>query len=219
MDDSKIKYEDLISPDDSVKVLIEQLESLNRSYGEMIGAVKTGAKQIIDQMKSMSTATAEGRAQIDEATAAANRLERAQKELRFALSDTGKEVAWLKSQTASQNKMSIEQQQRAKALAGSYDLIKIQVKDLTRRYKELSAVERGGEKGDRLLGQLQSKKQQLAELDEQMKLHVQTLSAVEKAEQKLAFLRSEEGKRLIQLKQAIKQREPQPMKLLRLRSV
>lgn len=203
MDDDKIKYGDLISPDDSVKNLIDQLEALNKSYGEMLNAVKSGAKAIVDQMKSMSTATSEGRAQIDDATAAANRLERAQKELKFALSDTGKEVAWLKSQAASQNKMSIEQQKRAQALAGSYDLIKIQIKDLTRRYKELSAADRAGDKGDRLLGQLQSKKQQLADLDQQMKLHIQTLSAVEKAEQKLAFLRTEEGKRLIELKQAI----------------
>lgn len=203
MDEDKIKYSDLVSPDDSIKNLIEQLEDVNKSYAEMIGAIKSGAKEIISQLKAMSTATSEGREEIDDATIAANRLQRAQKELKFALSDTGKEVAWLKSQTASQNKMSIEQQKRAEALAGSYDKIKIQVKDLTRRYKELSAADRAGEKGDRLLGQLLTKKQQLADLDEQMKLHVQTLSAVEKAEQKLAFLRSEEGKYLMQLKQAI----------------
>ena len=203
MDDDKIKYEDLISPDDSVKNLIEQLTELNKTYGTILEVVKTGAKDIVAQLKSMSTATNEGRAEIDEATAAANRLVRAQKELKFAMSDTGKEVAWLKSQTASQNKMSIEQQKRAQALAGSYDLIKIQVKDLTRRYKELSDAERAGEKGDRLLGQLLNKKQQLADLDNQMKLHIQTLSAVEKAEQKLAFLRSAEGKRLMELKQLI----------------
>lgn len=203
MDDDKIKYEDLISPDDSVKNLIEQLTELNKTYGTILEVVKTGAKDIVAQLKSMSTATNEGRAEIDEATAAANRLARAQKELKFAMTDTGKEVAWLKSQVASQNKMSIEQQKRAQALAGSYDLIKIQIKDLTNRYKELSAADRAGAKGERLLGQLLNKKQQLADLDNQMKLHIQTLSAVEKAEQKLAFLRSAEGKRLMELKQLI----------------
>lgn len=203
MDEGKISYGDLVSPDDSIKNLIEQLEGVNKSFADMASSIKSGAKAIVDQMKSMSSATSEGREQIDEATLAANRLERAQKELRFAMSDTGKEVAWLKAQTASQNKMSAEQQKRAQALAGSYDLIKIQVKDLTARYKELSAAERAGDKGDRLLGQLMHKKQQLADLDNQMKLHVQSLSAVEKAEQKLAFLQSDEGKRLIQLKQAI----------------
>lgn len=203
MDDGKIKYNDLVSPDDSIKNLIEQLTELNKTYSSTLELIKSGAKDIVSQLKSMSTATSGGRAEIDEATAAANRLTRAQKELKFATSDIGKEVAFLKSQVASQNKMSIEQQKRANSLAGSYDLIKIQVKDLTRRYTELSAAERAGEKGERLLNQLLYKKQQLADLDSQMKLHVQTMSAVEKAEQKLAFLRSEEGKRLMELKKLI----------------
>lgn len=203
MDESKIKYEDLISPDDSIKNLIAQLDELNKTFGTMLEVIKAGAKDTVNSVKSMSTATSEGRAEIDEATIAANRLTRAQKELKFAMSDIGKEVAWLKSQTASYNKMSIEQQKRAQALAGSYDLIKIQIKDLTNRYKELSAADRAGEKGERLLGQLLNKKLQLADLDNQMKLHIQTLSAVEKAEQKLAFLRSAEGKRLMELKQLI----------------
>ena len=204
MDESKIKYEDLISPDDSIKNLITQLDELNKTYVAMLEVIKAGAKSMVSSVKSMSTATSEGRAEIDEATIAADRLTRAQKELKFAMSDTGKEVAWLKSQTASQNKMSIEQQKRAQALAGSYDLIKIQIKDLTNRYKELSAADRAGEKGERLLGQLLNKKQQLADLDSQMKLHIKALSEVEKAEQKLAFLRSAEGKRLMELKQQIR---------------
>lgn len=203
MDESKIKYEDLISPDDSIKNLIAQLDELNKTYGAMLEVIKAGAKGMVNSVKSMSTATSEGRAEIDEATIAADRLTRAQKELKFAMSDTGKEVAWLKSQTTSYNKMSVEMRKRAQALAGSYDLIKIQIKDLTNRYKELSAADRAGEKGERLLGQLLNKKQQLADLDNQMKLHIQTLSAVEKAEQKLAFLRSAEGKRLMELKQLI----------------
>lgn len=203
MDESKIKYEDLISPDDSIKNLIAQLDELNKTYGAMLEVIKAGTKDTVNSVKSMSTATSEGRAEIDEATIVVNRLARAQKELKFAMSDIGKEVAWLKSQTASYNKMSIEQQKRAQALAGSYDLIKIQIKDLTNRYKELSAADRAGEKGERLLGQLLNKKQQLADLDSQMKLHIQTLSEVEKAEQKLAFLRSAEGKRLMELKQLI----------------
>lgn len=204
MDESKIKYEDLISPDDSIKNLIAQLDELNKTYGAMLEVIKAGTKDTVNSVKSMSTATSEGRAEIDEATIVVNRLARAHKELKFAMSDIGKEVAWLKSQTASYNKMSVEQQKRAQALAGSYDLIKIQIKDLTNRYKELSAADRAGEKGERLLGQLLNKKQQLADLDNQMKLHIQTLSEVQRAEQRLNFLRSEEGQRLIELKQQIR---------------
>ena len=137
MDDGKIKYEDLISPDDSIKVLIEQLTELNKTYGTVLEVVKSGAKDIVGQLKSMSTATHEGRAEIDEATAAANRLARAQKELKFAMSDTGKEVAWLKSQVASQNKMSAEMQKASSALAGSYDKLKLELREQISLWKSL----------------------------------------------------------------------------------
>lgn len=203
MDDDKIKYEDLISPDDSVKNLIEQLTELNKTYGTVLEVVKTGAKDIVAQLKSMSTATNEGRAEIDEATAAANRLARAQKELKFAMSDTGKEVAWLKSQTASQNKMSVEMQKASAALIGSYDKLKSELKDSIGLWKSLSEAERQGAFGQDLLNDIIATKQRISDLDSQLKIHVQSISAVEKAEQKLAFLRSAEGKRLMELKQLI----------------
>lgn len=203
MDDGKIKYEDLISPDDSIKVLIEQLTELNKTYGTVLEVVKSGAKDIVGQLKSMSTATHEGRAEIDEATAAANRLTRAQKELKFAMSDTGKEVAWLKSQVASQNKMSSELRKASSALAGSYDKLKLELREQISLWKSLEDSERRGTFGQDLLNDIMATKQRLSDLDGQLKVHVQSLSAVEKAEQKLAFLRSEEGKRLMELKQLI----------------
>lgn len=201
--DERISYSDIVTPDDSIKQLIQQLGALNTAYEKLTDAVKQNAADIIRAMKSTSSATSEGREQLDDAAIAANRLERAEKELKFALSETGHQVAWLKSQTAAQNKMSVEQEQRAKALAGSYNKLCAQVKDLTSRWKELSAEERNGEKGDRLLSQLISKKQALSELDKQMKIHVTQLTEVQKAEQRLAFLQSEEGQRLIELKRQI----------------
>ena len=86
----KIEYKDLVSPDDSILELLIQLEQLNKSYGTMITAIRAGAKEIVYAMKQTSGATSEGRAKIDEAAAATSRLERAEKELKFALSDTGK---------------------------------------------------------------------------------------------------------------------------------
>lgn len=203
MDDGKIKYEDLISPDDSIKVLIEQLTELNKTYGTVLEVVKSGAKDIVSQLKSMSTATSEGRAEIDEATAAANRLARAQKELKFAMSDTGKEVAWLKSQTASQNKMSAEMQKASSALAGSYDKLKLELREQIALWKSLSATERAGAFGKDMLDSIEQTRAKIKILDDYLKGHVQSLTAVEKAEQKLAFLRSSEGKRLMELKQLI----------------
>lgn len=203
MDEDKIKYEDLISPDDSIKNLIAQLDELNKTYGTMLDAIKTGAKDIVNGLKSINAATSEGRAEIDEAAIAANRLTRAQKELKFAMSDTGKEVAWLKSQTSSYNKMSVEMRAQSQALIGSYDKLKSELKEQISLWKALSESERRGAMGAETLDKILSMKAQLAKLDDQLKVHVQSLSEVQKAEQKLAFLRSNEGKRLMELKQLI----------------
>lgn len=204
MDESKIKYEDLISPDDSIKNLIAQLDELNKTYGAMLEVIKTCAKDIVNSVKSMSTATSEGRAEIDEVTIAANRLTRAQKELKFAMSDTGKEVAWLKSQTTSYNKMSVEMRAQSQALIGSYDKLKSELKEQIALWKALSETERRGAMGTETLEKILSMKTRLAELDGQLKLHVQSLSEVQRAEQRLNFLRSEEGQKLIELKRQIR---------------
>lgn len=204
MADDKIKYSDIIEKDtDAIEYLILQLDELNQEFKKATAAIKDGAASIAKSMKDLNGATASNRAAIDESAAAADRLEKAQKELAFAISDTGKQVAWLKQQTKDANVQSVDMNKRTLALAGSYDKLKLQVKDLTNRYKALSAEERTGEKGDRLLSQLTDKKTQLAILDEQMKVHVQQTLEVKKAEERLNFLRSEEGQRLITLKKEI----------------
>lgn len=203
MADEAIKESDLIQSDGTINKIIDALEELNFSYSVLIETVRKNAKDIAGSLKSVSTATEEGRKEVDMAVISANRLKKAQKELAFAMSDTGKQVAWLKEQTSTQNKLSVEQQKRAEALAGSYNKIKIQVTDLTRRWKELSEEERQGEKGDRLLSQLMNKKTQLKNLDDQLKIHVEQMSELQKAEQRLAYLQSEEGKKYIEIKKQI----------------
>ena len=203
MADEAIKESDLIQSDGTINKIIDALEELNFSYSVLIETVRKNAKDIASSLKSVSTATEEGRKEVDTAVISANRLIKAQKELAFAMSDTGKQVAWLKEQTSAQNKLSVEQQKRAEALAGSYNKIKIQVADLTRRWKELSEEERQGEKGDRLLSQLMNKKIQLKNLDDQLKIHVEQMSELQKAEQRLAYLQSEEGKKYIEIKKQI----------------
>lgn len=200
----KIEYKDLVSPDDSILELLIQLEQLNKSYGTMITAIRAGAKEIVYAMKQTSGATSEGRAQIDEATAAASRLERAEKELKFALSDTGKQVAWLKAQTADTNRVSVEHIRQVKALAGSYDKIKAELNENIKLWKSLSEAERmDAEMGGQVLESIIGLKGQLAELDATIKPTVTRLTELQKAEQRLAYLQSEEGQRLIEIKKQI----------------
>ena len=203
-DNDKIRYSDIIEPDDSIERLINQLQDFNKSYETMTNAIRAGAEKIVTALKSVSGATESGRKEIDEAAMAASRLERAEKELAFAMSETGKQVAWLKAQTSDQNKMTVEQQRYIRQVTDSYDRLKADLKENVTLYKSLSAAEReNAEYGGQVLQTILDLKNQIAALNAQMKPYVQGLSEVEKAEQRLAFLQSEEGQRLIELKRKI----------------
>lgn len=203
-EDDKIKYSDIIEPDDSIEKLVKQLGELNQSYETMVNAIRAGADRIVHSLKSASGATSEGRKAIDEATASTSRLERAQNELKLALSDTGKQIAWLKAQTSDANRATVEQQRYIQQAISSYDRLKSDLKQTVELYKSLTAAERAdSEMGQQLLNDILNLKNQIKALDDQMKPHIQTLSEVEKAEQRLAYLQSDEGKRLIELKAKI----------------
>lgn len=203
-EDDKIKYSDIIEPDDSIEKLVKQLGELNQSYETIVNAIRAGADRIVHSLKSASGATSEGRKAIDEATASTSRLERAQNELKLALSDTGKQIAWLKAQTSDANRATVEQQRYIQQAISSYDRLKSDLKQTVELYKSLTAAERADSgMGQQLLNDILNLKNQIKALDDQMKPHIQTLSEVEKAEQRLAYLQSDEGKRLLELKAKI----------------
>lgn len=203
-DDNKIRYSDIIQPDDSIEKLIKQLNELNRSYETMVNTIRAGADRVTYALKNASGATSEGRRSIDEATASASRLERAQKELKIAISDTGKQIAWLKAQTVDQNKATVEQQRYLQQAASSYDRLKSDLKEYVSLYKSLTSAERAdSQMGQQLLQDILNLKNQIKALDDQMRPHIQTLTEVQKAEQKLAYLQSEEGQKLLDLKAKI----------------
>ena len=203
-EDDKIKYSDIIQPDDSLEKLVKQLEDINKSYETMTNAIRAGADRVVYALKSVSGATSDGRKSIDEATASTSRLERAQKELKLALSDTGKQIAWLKAQTSDANRTTVEQQRYLQQAVSSYDRLKSDLKEAVSLYKSLTDAERAdSQMGQQLLGDIINLKNQIKALDNTMKPHIQTLSEVEKAEQRLAYLQSDEGKRLTELKRKI----------------
>ena len=203
-EDDRIKYSDIIQPDDSLEKLVKQLEDINKSYETMTNTIRAGADRVVHALKSVSGATSDGRKSIDEATVSTSRLELAQKELKLALSDTGKQIAWLKAQTSDANRTTVEQQRYLQQAVSSYDRLKSDLKEAVSLYKSLTDAERAdSQMGQQLLGDIINLKNQIKALDDTMKPHIQTLSEVEKAEQRLAYLQSDEGKRLTELKRKI----------------
>lgn len=205
-EDDKIRYSDIIEPDDSIEKLIRQLSEVNRSYETTVNAIRAGAEKIAQAIKSSSGATSEGRKAIDEAAISASRLERAQYELRLAMSETGKEIAVLKARTAALNKSTVEQYNYNKQAATSYDRLKSDLKETVELYKSLSSAERLDPKvGGELLDNILALKNRIKFLDDQMKVLPTTYTEVEKAEQRLAYLQSNEGQRLLDLKAKIQE--------------
>lgn len=204
MADDVIKESDLIQSDGSIDKITQSLELLIDSYGEMVAAIKKGSSEMVDAIKNMSTSTKEGRAALDDAARAAQRLERAQKEYEFAQSDIGKEVADLKSKTAALNRTTAESKKALELQAGSYERIRIHLKHLIDLYKNMSAEQRAS-RGDDIIRQINEQRSRLAAMDEQLKAHVVQISKVQKAEEKLAYLQSEEGQRYLELKTKIRE--------------
>lgn len=204
MADDVIKESDLIQSDGSIDKITQSLELLIDSYGEMVTAIKKGSSEMVEAIKNMSTSTKEGRAALDDAARAAQRLEKAQKEYAFAQSDIGKEVADLKSKTAALNRTTAESKKALESQAGSYERIRIHLKHLIDLYKNMSAQQRAS-RGDDIIRQINEQRSKLAAMDEQLKAHVVQISKVQKAEEKLAYLQSEEGQRYLELKAKIRE--------------
>lgn len=204
MADGVIKESDLIQSDGSIDKITQSLELLIDSYGDMVAAIKKGSSEMVDAIKNMSTSTREGRAALDDAARAAQRLERAQKEYEFAQTDIGKEVADLKSKTAALNRTTAESKKALELQAGSYERIRIHLKHLIDLYKNMSAQQRAS-RGDDIIRQINEQRSKLAAMDEQLKAHVTQISKVQKAEEKLAYLQSEEGQRYLELKAKIRE--------------
>lgn len=204
MADDVIKESDLIQSDGSIDKITQSLELLIDSYGDMVAAIKKGSSEMVDAIKNMSTSTKEGRAALDDAARAAQRLERAQKEYEFAQTDIGKEVADLKSKTAALNRTTAESKKALELQAGSYERIRIHLKHLIDLYKNMSAEQRAS-RGDDIIRQINEQRSKLAAMDEQLKAHVAQISKVQKAEEKLAYLQSEEGQRYLELKAKIRE--------------
>lgn len=204
MADDVIKESDLIQSDGSIDKITQSLELLIDSYGDMVAAIKKGSSEMVEAIKDMSTSTKEGRAALDDAARAAQRLERAQKEYEFAQTDIGKEVADLKSKTAALNRTTAESKKALELQAGSYERIGIHLKHLIDLYKNMSAQQRAS-RGDDIIRQINEQRSKLAAMDEQLKAHVVQISKVQKAEEKLAYLQSEEGQRYLELRAKIRE--------------
>lgn len=203
-EDDKIKYSDLVAPDGSITELISQLETLQSKYGSFEKAIRQGAKGIADAMKSASGATEKGRLSIKEASDAASALEDAYKGLKNALSETGRLTEWVKSQVRNVNKFTLEEEQRVRQVAGSYNRLNLELSKALKEYNAMNAEQRNSEATGLALAQtIREIRQQMKGIQNETKTQIESLTKLQRAERDLTYLQSEEGKRYLAIRQQI----------------
>lgn len=214
MADNPLKYSDLIQKDDSIQQAISELEQLRQTYADTISTVSKDAIKVKVAMEQVSGATEQGREAIKKNAAEADRLARAQKELAFAMSQVGQQVAALKLQTNEKNALSREESKMVSAQAASYREMKAQLTILRNEYYALSQSERESEQvGMQKLAQIINLNTQVKAIEKSMRAMnntqeeeiqnsrevKQVLTDLEKARLKLTYVTSEENQELMQL--------------------
>lgn len=203
-EEDKIKYADIIQPDDSLTKLIDQLGQVQDSISKLGGVITDSAAKTLKAIKAVTGATGEGEQAILEAAAATAKLEAAQKSLISAESEVGKRIAWLKAQTAEANKETVEHQRLVASAETSYNRLKAELKDTERLYKSLTEAERKDkDMGGEVLAIIHGLKNAIKALDAEMRPHVQTVKAaknektkLQQAEERLAQATSKENEEL-----------------------
>lgn len=142
MADDKLKYSDIILPDDSIEKLLDQLESLNSTYEKTVNAIRAGADKIVYALKNVSGATKEGRESIEKASSAAAKLKTAQESVATSYdkinSDLKEHISLWKSLSAEERaqvglgqELKVEILSMKAALKGLDEQLKAQVPVLT----------------------------------------------------------------------------------------
>lgn len=143
-----IKYSDLVSPDDSITKLINQLDQLSDAYMNALKNIKSEAITVKAALEGVSGATENGRKTIRGASADTDKLTRAAKDLAFAESENAKRLAELKQaqkEANELNKLTTRLNQSAEGsynrLSAQYSINKIYLNNMT--VEEREATEEG----------------------------------------------------------------------------
>lgn len=121
-----IKYSDLVSPDDSITKLINQLDQLSDAYMNTLKNIKSEAITVKAALEGVSGATENGRKTIRGASADTDKLTRAAKDLAFAESENAKRLAELKQAQKEANELNKLTTRLNQSAEGSYNRLSAQ---------------------------------------------------------------------------------------------
>lgn len=121
-----IKYSDLVSPDDSITKLINQLDQLSDTYMNTLKNIKSEAITVKAALEGVSGATENGRKTIRGASNDTDKLTRAARDLAFAESENAKRLAELKQAQKEVNELNKLTTRLNQSIEGSYNRLSAQ---------------------------------------------------------------------------------------------
>lgn len=121
-----IKYSDLVSPDDSITKLINQLDQLSDAYMNTLKNIKSEAITVKAALEGVSGATENGRKTIRGASNDTDKLTRAARNLAFAESENAKRLAELKQAQKEANELNKLTARLNQSIEGSYNRLSAQ---------------------------------------------------------------------------------------------
>ena len=162
MADGKIKGGDLFEDDGVIKRLIEQLKEAE----ENLDAYRKQAAKAEAALKKLTGATDEEAEQIAFLNKQSKTLLRNTIRLNNSRNDAAKELARVRAEQTTVNRLTKNEAKLAQAAAGSYDALSAELSILKTRYKQLSEAEREfSEEGTQVVARINEVTDKLKELD------------------------------------------------------
>lgn len=203
-DEGKIKYSDLIQDDGTFDKLLTSIENINKSMLSMKSTIQSIASDIAKNFGTMTTSMSQSKEAIEKATISASNLSNANKALNEALSKSNSTFNNLKSKISDINSLSDNQKTIISSITSKYNEANASLTKYIEDYRNLSEAERNeAGVGKAILNTINNLKSQISQLTSQMKTEVSQITALQAAQQKLNFLRSEEGQKLLAVRKEI----------------
>lgn len=149
--DNPIKYSEFIQPDQSVSNLIVQLEQLQTKYTELEAKIRGDADKIAKSLKNVNSATEEGRATTRKSATDADKLAKANDDLKKSQSGVAKEIAVLKAKQQQQNNINKLTAKINASTEGSYNKLSAQYSLNKIKLNAMSKAQRDGTKAGKAL--------------------------------------------------------------------
>lgn len=204
--DNPIKYSDLIQPDDSIKKLIDLLDTLEKTYSTLSDDVKKNAEAIKASLQGVSGATEDGRKTIREAATETDRLTKAQKQLAEAQAENAVEIARVKQQTKAANAEAKLKAQLMTSEVGSYTNLSAQYALNKIRLNAMTEEERkAAEESEQLVSKTAALYEEMKRLQAETGKHTLNVGNYEEATVGLRAQIMELTQKLVQLRMEGKQ--------------